>query len=198
MPQFPWPPPRWTSRTVLPQALAITRSGDTLGAIFDRLRAAVDRAGLEEWSVYSVGDDGFAIIARLENIDDKGRPAQPRFQAGVGRAQIFSISDYLTALLRARPGRYRVIAVVVTARPVSAGSTAATAEMMRNLLVGGAGTLAEALRGMPASSSVHCEALVYEFFRATEDEQPAQVLDGALTARDHLVGASLWSAEELR
>jgi hypothetical protein len=199
MPQFPWPPPQPSSRTVLPRGLAVVRDGETLGTIFDRLDRAMARAGMRDWSVYAVGADGFAIIARLENIDDNGRPTQRRFQDPMVHPQIFSLSDLLIALFRARPGRYRVIGLVVTARPVTTGPSVATPEMIGGLLARGAGALPEALSKTPLPPSGRCEAFVYEFFRATEDKEPAQVPYGtSLMASEHLVGAGLWRAEELR
>ena len=197
MPQFPWPPPRWTSRLVLPPGVAVRAEGELLGDIFSRLRAALTRADITEWSVYAIGTDGFAIIARLENIDDDGRPTPTRFQAPGVRSRTFDIRDYLTNLLRARVGRYRVVALVVTAAPVTAGPTATDRATMDRLLVSGAGTLSEQLSRTPLPAGGHSEALVYEFFRPSEDDPVQQVLESRLSAVQHLAGAGLWRREEL-
>jgi hypothetical protein len=107
MPQFRWPPPRWTARAVLPAGTVVTAEGEQLGSVFDRLRLALRRAGIPEWSVYAIGSDGFAVVSRLESIQDDGRPTAERWAVEPVRPRIFSLSDYITALFRATPGRYR-------------------------------------------------------------------------------------------
>jgi hypothetical protein len=200
MPQFPWPPPRWSSRAVLPAALVIARESEPLGPIFDRLREALRRADISEWSVFAVGGEGFAIVSRLENIDDDGRPTPTRWSIDrlSARPRSFSIPGYIAALFNASPGRYRVVAFVVTAWPVTASSSHATPATMENLLASGAGDLPYELRITPLPRSGRCEALVYEFFRPSEDDSPTQVTASRLSAIQHLAAAGLWHAEDLR
>jgi len=196
LPQFPMPPPQWTLRNVLPRGLVVTRDGEPLGEIFDRLRQALGRAQIADFSVYGVENDGFAVVARMESIADDGRPAAERWTLGAVRPAVFSIGDYLKALFTARPGRYRVIAFLVTARTVTAGEPA-DKETLKRLWRGGAGDLPDDVRHVALPPSGRCEALVYEFFRATDDDAPVQVVDSRLTGPQHLAGAGLWPIERL-
>lgn len=196
-PQFPWPPFQWTARLVLPPGVAVDAAGEPLGSIFDRLRAALRRAQIEDWSVYAVGTDGFAVVSRLEHINDDGRPAAERWSLDAVRPRPFSLADYLTALFRADPGRYRVIAFVVTGLPVTAKAEAPSREAMERLLKSGAGDLSDDLRKTPLPPSGRAEALVYEFFRPSRDDDPAQVTSSKLSVTNHLVGAGLWRLEDL-
>jgi len=196
IPQFPWPPPAWTLRSVLPSGLVVTREGEPLGDVFDRLRSAMHRGGIHEYSVYAVGADGFAVVARLEAIDDEGRPSEDRWSTNVSPPRIFGIGDYIRALFSARPGRYRIIAFVVTALAVTAGP-AADRETILRLWRSGAGDLPEQVRVVPLPPSGRCEALVYEFFRPSQDDPPQQVRDSRLTTPLHLARAGLWPLEKL-
>jgi hypothetical protein len=182
---------------VLPPGIAVTAAGEPLGAIFDRLRVAIRRAQITEWSVYAIGADGFAIVSRLERIENDGRPAAERWAVDPVRPRPFSVADYLAALFRANPGRYRVIAFVVTGLPVTASADTPDREMMERLLRSGAGDLSDELRRAPLPASGRCEALVYEFFRPSQDDQPAQVTSSQLSVMNHLAGAGLWALEDL-
>ena len=137
LPQFPWPPPSWTARTVLPRWMA--SPGEPLGGVFDRLVSALRRADIVEYSVFAVGTDGFAVVSRLERIADDGRPAPERWSVQPAKRRSFSLRDYLSALFRAEPGRYRVIVFVTTARAVSASAEVPDRETMERLLRSGAG-----------------------------------------------------------
>jgi hypothetical protein len=196
LPQFPMPPPEWTLRTVLPAGLAVTREGEPLGGIFDRLRQALGRAAIQDYTVYGIENDGFAVVARMESIQDDGRPAAERWTQGVVRPSVFSVGDYLKALFTARPGRYRVLAFLVTARTVTPGAPA-DKDTLNRLWRGGAGDLPQDVRQIALPPSGRCEALVYEFFRATEDDRPVQIADSRLTGPQHLAAAGLWPIERL-
>jgi hypothetical protein len=196
LPQFPMPPPQWTLRTVLPTGVAITREGEPLGEIFDRLRQSLGRAQIHDFTVYGIENDGFALVARMEAIRDDGKPAEERWTQGVVRSPVFSVTDYLKALFSARPGRYRVIAFLVTARTVTPGAPA-DRDTLNQLWRGGAGDLPRNVREIPLPPSGRCEALVYEFFRPTEDDPPVQVAASRLTGPQHLAGAGLWPLERL-
>jgi hypothetical protein len=196
LPQFPMPPPEWTLRTVLPNGLVVTREGEPLGDIFDRLRQALGRAQIQDFTVYGIENDGFALVARMESIADDGKPAPERWAQGVVRTPVFSVTDYLKALFTARPGRYRVIAFLVTPRTVTPGAPA-DKDTLNRLWRGGAGDLPQEVRRVALPPSGRCEALVYEFFRATDDDPPVQVADSRLTGPQHLAGAGLWPLERL-
>jgi hypothetical protein len=197
MPEFPWPPPRWTTRAVLPSGLAVRGEGEPLGSIFDRLRDALRRAEILEWSVYAIGLDGFAIVSRMESIDEEGRPQRERWGLNAARPRLFSIADYLSALFRASPGRYRVIALAVTARAVTASADPVDRETLERLLRAGAGDLSGTLRQTPLPQSGRCEALIYEFFRPSADDQATLVTASGVSAARHLAGAGLWRLEDL-
>jgi hypothetical protein len=198
LPQFPWPPPDPTSRYPIPDRLLPIGPTTTLGDAYDSLNKALYRAGVEEKSVYGRGDNGFVVVARVESINDDGkaRPGAQRWQA-VPPKKSFSLSSYLDQLFRASPGRYRVIVFVVTRAPVVTGDKPATKNEMELALKKGAGNLTGDYRVRPASGA-HCEALIYEFFRASAASQPRLVGQSSITPVQHITGAGLWSPEDLK
>lgn len=198
LPQFPWPPPQFSSRYVVPYRVLPVGPVTTLGDLYDRLVAALDRGQFFEHSVYARGSDGFALVARLESIEDDGNPksGEARWIAGSLPRKNFSLSDYINRLLKAQPGRYRVIVFVVTGEPVIAGPQKPTRQQMDSILRGGAGLLPAHMRALPASKA-KCEALIYEFFRPSAASQVRLVAQSSIAPVRHLAGAGLWTAKEL-
>lgn len=198
LPAFPWPPPKWTSRFVLPRGLVVNERPESLGAYYDRLRSALQRARIEEWSVYAVGSDGFAIVSRMESIQSDGTP-QPggrRWSTERTPGARDSFWQYLQSLFRAEAGRYRVIAFVMTPLAVTAAADAPSRQLMDEMLRLGAAELPRSLRNRVVDS-VHCEALIYEFLRSTEDDRARLVESSELLPTQHLAAAGLWTREEL-
>jgi hypothetical protein len=184
---------------VLPFRLLPIGPTTTLGDIYDRLIAALDRGDVEERSVYARGANGFALVARIESIenDGKAKSGQLRWQATPTHGRSFSLSEYIIRLFTAEPGRYRVIVLIVTGDPVVAGPKPPTARAMSELLGMGAGFLTERFRVLPASAA-RCEALIYEFFRSSAASPPKLVVQSSITPVQHLAGAGLWSRKDLR
>jgi lanthanide-dependent methanol dehydrogenase len=192
IPQFPWPPPRMTDRTTLPRGLVVNQTTDTLGKAFDRITAAFNRAGIS-WSVYAVGTDGFAVVGRQENITDTGSPDDPRW--GSDPPPPRGIVGYLKGLFQARPGRYRIVALVVRRQSTTPSPKPPTRQQMDSLVMGGALSLPEWLAAKVIKG--RCEALIYEFFRRAEDATPALVTNTRIDAKQHLVRAGLWTPQEV-
>jgi hypothetical protein len=200
LPQFPWPPPRWTSRYAVPPGLAIAASDEDLGQVEDRLKVALSRAGISEWSVYGIGQVGFALATRIESIQNDGTPksgtarwsvADPALTA-LEEQRSFSLSQYLRSLFTAQRGRYRVIVITVTNRPVVPGGG-------DSLPAPGAADLPLDWRQRPLIPGTICTALVYEFFRPSAEDDAVLVGTGMspLLARQHLIRAGLWSDKDL-
>ncbi len=198
LPQFPWPPPSWTSRHALPVGLAIAGTDQTLGNVEDRMRAALGRAGISEWSVYGVGQDGFALATRMESIEKDGTPkpgdarwsvADPTL-AALENDRTFSLWDYLRVLFTAQRGRYRVIVLTITDRPVVPGEATGLPDP-------GAARLPADWRAKPLNPGATCTALVYEFYRASEEDETMLLGLSSLLAKRHLARAGLWLEDEL-
>jgi hypothetical protein len=108
-----------------------------------------------------------------------------------------SFREWLKAVFQARPGRYRVIVLVVTTRAVTAGEKEPQPSTMEELLKKGAGDLPDEMRKKDLGPSEQCEALIYEFHRPSEDDDPVLVGLSQISVIDHLSAAGLWRKEEL-
>jgi hypothetical protein len=192
IPQFPWPPPQVTDRTRLPRDLVVNEASDTLGRVFERIVAAYRRAQIS-WSVYAVGTDGIAVVGRQENITDNGSPDDPRW--GSDPPPPRGIGGYLAGLFKARPGRYRIVALIVRHQSMVPDPKLPTRQQMDSLVVGGALSLPDWLAAKVIEG--RCEALIYEFFRRSEDAKPEIVSNTAIGAVRHLIGAGLWTRGEM-
>lgn len=190
-PDFPWPPPTPSALQPLPSPLG-QLGFLTLGQVADWITQSLDQRSYFDRSYHAV-PNGFALVTRLERINDDGTPF-----AGTDRwptdltAEGFSLARYLQALFAAPEGRYRVLVFVVTPELVTPSGEQPTERYMLGLLSGGADRLPVSVRDAPLTPDHTCVALIYEFERRGLQGQPALLVPGYLTGRDHLVAAGLW------
>lgn len=190
-PDFPWPPPTPSALQPLPSPLG-QLGFLTLGQVADWLTQTLDQRSYFDRSYHAV-PNGFALVTRLERIKDDGTPF-----AGTDRwptdltVEGFSLARYLQALFAAPEGRYRVLVFVVTPELVTPSGERPTERYMLGLLSGGADRLPASVRDAPLTPDHTCVALIYEFERRGLQGQPALLVPGHLTGRDHLVAAGLW------
>ena len=199
LPIFPLPAPRWTFQRDIPRSLGTT-GGETFGVVYDRLERALIGAGVDQFGVYGIPQvnsdsiEGFAIVTRRERIDDTGKPANPRWGDERLPIELESFADFLSRLMDPGPGRYRVLVLITTAQWIQPTTEPPTGQQMENLLMSGGVRLPDELRPRRLRSSAHVTALIYEFYRASEDDEvrvlPTSQSD--LSAIEHLVGAGLW------
>lgn len=203
LPQFPWPPPRATTRLAIPRRLltgssVATAQGDRLGDVADRIEDALRNAGLDH-AVYAIGDSGFSYVTRVEMIGRDGRAVPPpdRFPSDArAAAPSHGFLDFIMSRFFARPGYYRVIAIVVTNRAVTSGTTSLTVDAATALANGGMATLPPVLRRQVVRDLTFA-ALVYEFGRPSAADTVAFRSAPLVPARDHLALAGLWNKTEL-
>ena len=203
-PVFPWPPPKWTLKYPIPDALVLGSPDkrSNMGEALDGIKHALGQAGIDQWSVYPINatgeDHGFVVVSRPESIGDDGRWKSPRFCIEDCRLEEFPLGTILRALFSANSGRYRVIALVVTDLPIQPGSAPPTPAEMERIVTQGPSKLPPEVATKTVKPTVTCEALIYEFYRPNPGAAPHAVDPSSLTAIQHLTGAGLWSKEELQ
>lgn len=191
--------PAWTLSYPLPPGVAISNETEQLGRVFDRIREALSRAGIVSgnWSAYAIGADGFAIVSRIEHIRDDGLPAEPRWNLDSRPDKKFpkSITEFLSSLVSANPGRYRVLVLAVTDRTLQSlrdETAAPSTGQMQKLIRSGEDRIPNPIRNTVAGPSRRCIALIYEFYRPSENDPPRLLTESTRTGPEHLHGAGLW------
>ncbi len=196
---FRWPPPQASGSVIVPRSLLLAKTAgkSTLGDVQARLETALDRTGYSDKSYFAV-PAGFVVVTRLEQFSDSGAPkvGDERWATEAGPLKRFDMSEYVSALFRAKPGRFRVIAFVVTPIPFSQANATVTREEANRWLSRGANKLPVELAGAEYTERHDCTALIYEFSKAGQDAEAVPVIPGTLPAREHLVRANLWQALE--
>ncbi|HUJ03552.1 MAG TPA: hypothetical protein VLW75_07950, partial [Rhizomicrobium sp.] len=138
--------------------------------------------------------DGFALVARLEQIAPDGTPAPGgvRFLDPDSNAP-FTLGNYVKRLFFAPDGYYRLIAFVVTDRAFVASGHAPTAAAAETWLRMGADELPGAYYSIPFTANHQVTALIYEF-RKQGNRNVSTLVPGRLDARTHLIKAGLYGA----
>jgi len=205
---FPWPPPQWTKRAELPMELLLPTADRTYGAALDGIKRALSRAGIEQWSVYGLPEEGFAVVAEMEHIYADGTPLPgPNRWLHNREAPMHGVTfdEIVRVLFRAPEGRYRVIALLVTSQIVTAGG-GDPAGVSRLPTIGPSNLPQETrARRFSATNEPRCVALVYEFRKslavgAGQSATVAPILsaDSGVPCTQHLAKAGLWAEGELR
>ena len=198
IPDFPWPPPRASARTLIPVSLLQSPGGQTL--LFDvaaRLQQAFNEAGYGELSWYSV-PGGFAMVSRMEQFDRYGTPLPDPDRFSIAIAQPRTLGERLWEVIRARQGRFRMIVLVVTSEPVRQGARRLSREEAMELFAEGADRVPEEIGREVFSSLYLCTALIYEFHQRTPDHNAEFVPSSRLDANIHLRQAGILPALERR
>jgi hypothetical protein len=157
------------------------------------LVAALRRAGYVEYSAYYV-PCGFALVTRLEHIDDGGNPlkGRNRWNGNVIVMQDFTLSEYLRALLLAPEGRYRLIVFVVSPRSFTSDPHVVSKASALEWLQNGAVSLSEAFSEIQFGDEFRATALIYEFHVRGRLVEPHLELPATLSGDEHLAKAHLW------
>ena len=196
---FPWPPPQYSVAHTVPRSLLLlgTDPADvSLMAVAGRLEIGLDAAGYVERSFYGIGCDGFALVTRLEQIEDDGRPVEggERFETD-SPDEPFSLTGYLARLFYAPPGHYRQIIFVVTPRAIVGDAGETTEEELDRLRERGADALTDAFGAIPFTPSHDVTALVYEF-RAEGNKDAEIVIPSRIRGTAHLTASGISQAIE--
>jgi hypothetical protein len=193
--EFPWPPPKASASDTIPRELLLGNAAHPLlGTVARAIESAFKQAGYGEKSYYSV-PGGFAMASRMEQMNEDGssKGSADRWSLEVPRMSTFSLSLYLTALFRGRPGYYRVIVFVVTPQPFSQSSAKITSEDAGAWVSSGLNKLPEKMTNQEYSPAHTCTALIYEFKRI--EGQRAQLVDPSeITGPIHLEKSGLMAA----
>jgi hypothetical protein len=174
---FPWPPRIPTSKwPVAPELFANHATFRTLGNIDHFIREKLEAAGYHELGYFKVKDKGFAVVTKLEIINDKGEPdADPvkRFPISLKPTSSFNLAEYIYRLLFGVKGHYRVFVFIVTPdwKEPQPGAQV-DFSLARQWNAKGADSLPFDIQAIPVISRHQLRVLVYEFQYREHDKIP--------------------------
>ena len=197
---FDWPPPHPSTRVTVPRALLLAgaESADhTLGEVSERLERALIAAGYVEYGYLHIGCSGFAMVTRMERIDEDGRPMEGAERyAPPERSESWSLGSYVARLFFAPPGYYRQIVFAATDRPYDPDNLAdaPTREALDTMMARADVTaLPEDMLERPFSRQHQLHALVYEFEKSPGDRNVAQLIPSRLRGPQHIEQAGIYT-----
>lgn len=166
LPEFPWPPPPYSTRLRLDRALLVAaQPTPSNGSVAARMEQALAANGYNEVSYYAV-PDGFAMVTQIERIDPDAAPAaEQRWSTQVDPVSLipFSLDAYLKALFGKDGDTFRVIVFTFTPTPFTTGAKPVPPGVAMAWVERGATALPAALAILPYGEDTVCTALVYEF-----------------------------------
>jgi len=187
--EFPWPPPRASSSATIPDKFF--RNIDTMAVLFTDVDkvivSAIDSCGYFEKRYFFV-PDGFAMVTRIEKINQDGTPKEvpERWEVEMKPVRKFSLGAYLKSLFTANPGYYRLIAFIITSHSFSQNDKTPNRKEFMELFHEGMNVLPNEISKLEYGEFHSCTALIYEFEKPEFGDEPVAKIPGHLMGKKHL------------
>jgi hypothetical protein len=193
-PSFPWPPPPASAIENLDPNLL--KNLVCLGDVDTCIGNALKAAGYVEKSYYYV-PGGFALVTRLEQINDDGIPkALPdRWSVDVPPLKKFDLTSYLKALFTSNKGYFRIIVFIITPYPFKQAEERIALDGALEWLRKGVNKLPPAISARKFIKEYTVSALIYEFEKPKAGKA-VPLLPGRLTCHIHLLNSGILKALE--
>lgn len=167
---FHFPPPVASAFYLLPDQYF--RSAWDLSDIDSLLSRGLSICGYNEKSYFEI-PEGFVLITRLERINNDASPhIRERWTTGASYVgyESFSLSKYLRSLFYADPGKFRVLAFVVTSIPFNPTDLEISFQEASEYSQMGLKWLPDQIGSEPFTYGHNCTALIYEFLKPQYEE----------------------------
>lgn len=191
----PWPPPVPTRYAIFPRVMDARPDFKTVGDIADALHAELNRSGVSELRYWGA-PNGFALVTRIEPIDEQGRPAGrsadgPRPVGWSWGGIVEAIYESGKVLISSPAGGSRILLFVVT----DDGDVRHPEVTMRPQIaeawnVQGRFMLPRVNRDTPLSSNHIAAVFVYEFHKDGRGDAKI-VKDSPRSAEHHLLASGI-------
>lgn len=194
-PQFPIPVPKTSTFKVIPRNLVAQAGQKTnlRSVVYDKILPALDAAGYE-YSFFKVKNNGIAIATRLEKINKDGTPKNgaERYLTGDKDKPQFSLKEYLSSLLKAKPGYYRVMVFVISPYAITQDKIGLTKTQADSTFNAGATKPLGELLDKEFTADYDCTTLVYAFVKPNEEDPASELQPSPLTCQVHLEKSGIW------
>lgn len=179
--QFPFPPPRGYTFTVLPDGTFANCS--TLGDANNILVNAIGPSpcGYSDRSYYEI-PNGFVLVTKVEEINPDCTSISGRYRFSEGQYESLSFWDFFAP----RKGYFRVFAFLITDQVFNASTTRVTASGALDWIRLGANILPDAIKNKPFKPGYNCTVIVYEFKSEEANTHLLPLSSPQFTAQYHL------------
>ena len=164
--------------------------GPTMRQLDRFLKVVLEFAGYNNLSHYWLegeSNPGFALVTRIEFINDVGMPVSDhRFDTELPPVYWFRGWEFLKALVFPDNGRYRLIALVVSQKPLVEKKAAMTTAEMEEINHGPSGLSERDWADKEITPDYFFVAYVYEFYRKTRSEPITFQESSDIQAQRHL------------
>lgn len=189
-------PYEFTSRAsnLLRMDESILAENATLGDIDEMLHTALRAKGYSENTYYRFGE-GFALVTKMEQIDEEGNTMMGNRWLSASSNQNWTLWSYLKALVTANPSHYRVLVFVVSDEALRKNQKGIrNIPSISNASGSGDMRLAYDIAARRFTEQFSCTALVYEFSKSSREDWPELKLPDqtSITAEQHLKKAGLY------
>jgi Periplasmic binding protein domain len=168
----------------------------TLQQASDKITEAMSDSGYEQRSYFWLDKEhgpGFAIVTHIEQIHPDGVPvSKERWSFDLPSYESFSIETFLKAMIKADPGNYRLIALVLSRVPFEEKKKPITQDQVAELNRGPKFLAQTEESSTVVTRDYHCIAYVYEFERKTRNDDPIFKDTSNVSASAHLASTPLW------
>jgi len=187
-PRFPFPPPMATATQSI--SSKVFQNHRTYGAVNAMIVECLEGSGyLSSKRQYYAVPNGYAIVTRLEKINEDGSPraGAERWEAKVKSTfKEFSILDYLKALVVGEEANFRVLVFMITDIPLTQSDKITEMTEAKSWLKKGMNALPDDLAEFEFTSSHKVNLLLYEFTQ--HESAKAELLkESRIDVEDHLV-----------
>ena len=170
--QLPEELPMPSSRIPLPRNLVSDSNAVSLESIASRLEVALRQAGYSDFSYFQTQSaaPGFALVTRMERIDDDGRPrARVERFLPPGSPGQFDLGAYFKSLFVEPKGYYRVVFFLVSAEQADFSNSGMTASLANVYTSSGETQLPDEFQLFRFTERHKVDVLVYEFMQKGDD-----------------------------
>lgn len=154
--QFPFPPPKGYTQTVLDKSL-FTKS-KTLEDVSRVILKAIKQCGYDARSFYEI-PHGFALVTKVEEMKDDGSSVLDNERFSINHSVNMKFWDFFSP----RKGYFRVFAFLVTDVPFKPTNEVVDQKTVENWVDMGWNTLPESIGSKLYTPSYNCTVIVYEF-----------------------------------
>lgn len=191
IPVFPLPPPFPSATDEIP--ISFFSLCQTLGQVNDQLCYSLNKCGYLRRSYFYV-PNGFALVTQLESINADGSSKyNERWTTQSKKNDSFSIYNYFSDLLYAKPGFYRCIVFIITDKPYYYSDKETTNDQTIKWLNSGLNRLPEEIKKNHLNQNYTFNVLIYEFKKNETDLNLTLSTPSSHIGRKHLKKSNIYA-----